>query len=57
MTVCAISPSVPASTHALLDDEAASADGTALRVEPIAGSGAEREGDRLVIPAGGLLAG
>jgi AbrB family looped-hinge helix DNA binding protein len=30
-----------------------SADGTALRVEPIAGSGAEREGDRLVIPAGG----
>jgi AbrB family looped-hinge helix DNA binding protein len=32
-----------------------SADGMALRVEPIAGSGTELEGDRLVIPAGGAV--
>ena len=32
-----------------------SADGTALRVEPIAGSGTESEGGRLVIPAGGVV--
>ena len=32
-----------------------SADGTALRVEPIAGSGAVQERDRLVIPASGAV--
>jgi AbrB family looped-hinge helix DNA binding protein len=30
-----------------------SADGTALRIEPIVGAGTEEKGGRLVIPAGG----
>ena len=31
------------------------ADGTALRVEPIAGSGTEQEGERVVIPSAGVV--